>query len=70
MFKAVPLDHVPAGLSNKVSLKAFAVELKNNCPSVLCENTDGAVNSSVLARRGDSPPPIAKAAGEDPVPAN
>ena len=46
-FKA-PLDaHVAPGISVIVSLKVFVVELKNNCPSVICENTDGAINCSV-----------------------
>jgi hypothetical protein len=54
------------GMSSIVSLKAFAVELKNNCPSVVFENTAGAVNSSVSVDiDGDdpgTPPPKAKLA--------
>ena len=34
VFKAPPLAQVAPGKSNIVSLKVFAVELKNNCPSL------------------------------------
>ena len=38
---------MPAGISLIVSLKEFAVELKNNCPCCIWLNVAGAVNSSV-----------------------
>jgi hypothetical protein len=46
---APPLAQVAPGTSVIVSLKTFVVELKNNCPSVIFENTAGATNSSVAA---------------------
>ena len=47
MFVLPPEDHVAPGISVIVSLKAFAVELKNNCPSTCWLNTAGASHSSV-----------------------
>ena len=46
----------------------FAVELKNNCPSVIWLNAAGAVNSSVLATCVVVYPPVAKAAVLIPEP--
>ena len=62
MIIAGPLAHVAPGISVIVSLKAFAVELKNNCPSTVFVNVDGAVHSSVAVVALDpSYPPAAKA---------
>jgi len=63
---AAVLDaHVPPGKSVIVSLKAFAVELKNNCPSCIWLNVAGAVHSSVTLTELGVAPPKATAADDE-----
>jgi len=64
-----PDAQAPAPKSVIVSLKAFAVELKNNCPSTCFVNVAGAVHSSVAAEYPGSIPPAAIASLLVPFPA-
>ena len=61
VFKLGPDAQVVLGTSNIVSLKAFVVELKNNCPSCILVNVEGAVHSSVAATTEPVLPPKDKA---------
>ena len=66
MFKAPPEAHAPPGTFFSVILKAFVVELKNNCPSTVLVKSEGAVNSSVDATTAVVLPDAAKEASVVP----
>ena len=69
LFNPLADDQVPAVKSFNVSLKAFVVELKYNCPSCIWLNVAGADHSSVKSFLPLlSPPATNPSVLSDPIP--